>query len=216
LFGGVNGLLEKMKNDKIKPTIKTITFLMELAPDSLAAENEIIKYARSENIKLDIDFFNMLIKKRSLRGAKKEAKQVLDDIHMADLRPNIVTYGVLALSCSTPFESRDIMQTMKMTGHTVNKFVLDAMLNNAFLKKDFRFVLELMEIVIKERVRLDNSTFEKLDQFQQKMTEIVKRKDPISRKENFKVGFAKFNLRYKTWQRDVERRVITERVSKTK
>lgn len=74
LFGGVEGFLEKMKNDRIEPTVKTVTYLMELVPDSTAAENEIIKYAKSKKISLDIDFYNMLIKKRALRSNKKDAK----------------------------------------------------------------------------------------------------------------------------------------------
>lgn len=74
LFGGVDGLLEKMKNDRIEANIKTITFLMELTPGSTAAENEVIKHAKLNKIPLDIDFYNMLIKKRALRGSKKDAK----------------------------------------------------------------------------------------------------------------------------------------------
>lgn len=74
LFGGVEGLLGKMKSDRIEPNVKTITYLMELVPGSVAAEEAIIKYARTYKIQLDIDFFNMLIKKRCMRDAKADAK----------------------------------------------------------------------------------------------------------------------------------------------
>lgn len=74
LFGGVEGFLEKMEKDRIKAEIKTMTYLIDLVPNSTAAENEIVKHAKSKKIPLDIDFFNMLIKKRSLRGNKKDAK----------------------------------------------------------------------------------------------------------------------------------------------
>ena len=73
LFGGLEGLMQKMKYDRIEPNVKTVTYLIELVPGSVAAEETVIKYAKSRKIPLDIDFFNSLIKKRSMRGDKKAA-----------------------------------------------------------------------------------------------------------------------------------------------
>ena len=87
-----------------------------------------------------------------------------------------MTFGVLALACTTTFECRELLKTMKVTGKIINKYVADAMLNTAMPKCDFAFVLELMEYMSKEKVRLDESTFEKLDDFQQKMTQLLKSK----------------------------------------
>ncbi|XP_014206763.1 pentatricopeptide repeat-containing protein 1, mitochondrial [Copidosoma floridanum] len=216
LFGGVEGFLQKMKNDRITPNVKTVTYLIELVPDSVAAEDAIIKYARSEKLQLDIDFYNMLIKKRALRGATKDAKKVLDDIHRADLRPNIVTYGVMALACNSTSQSKDLLAAMKATGHTINKYVADTLFQSAFYQRDFSFTLQLMEIVRRERVRLEETTYEKLDTFQQKMSGLLKMKHPCAQKEGFKVGFATFNLRYKTWLQDMGRKVVTERESVAK
>lgn len=93
LFGGVEGFLEKMKNDRVEPNVKSLTYLIQLTPNSIAAEDTIIKYAKSNKIPLDVDFFNILIKKRALRGAKKEAKvkKILFLISLSDNYLSIYT-----------------------------------------------------------------------------------------------------------------------------
>jgi len=74
LFGGLEGFLNRMFNDGVKPDVKTITLLLDLIPNSVPAENLLIKTADEKNIELDIDFFNMLIKRRSMRFDYKAAK----------------------------------------------------------------------------------------------------------------------------------------------
>lgn len=91
----------------------------------------------------------------------------------------MVTYGVLALACSTGDESRDLLKTMKSTGQPINKYIVDSLLCAAFIRRDFGFILELMERALYQRVRLEESTYEKLDKFQKSMTELVKRKVTI-------------------------------------
>lgn len=74
LFGGIEKILERMKNDNVIPDVKTITMLMELLPPSLEAENLFLKYINKEKLTIDISFFNMLIKRRNLRKQFTEAK----------------------------------------------------------------------------------------------------------------------------------------------
>ncbi|KAJ8687748.1 hypothetical protein QAD02_023542 [Eretmocerus hayati] len=216
LFGGVDGILNKMKEDRIVPNIKTVTYLIELVPNSVAAENEVIKYAREYKIPLDIDFFNMLIKKRAVRGAKNDAMAVLDMIHLSDLRPNIMTYGVMAMACATTKESRDLLKAMDTTGHPLNKYVANALLNSAISRIDFIFIMEILQRIYKEGVRIDDDTYEKLDDFQHKMTQLVKTNHPRTKKETFKSGFSKFNMRYKSWQEEMGRKIVTEFEEKKK
>lgn len=67
LMGGFKSFVEQMKLDNVQPDIKTITYLMELVPPTVASEKAVISYAKSMKVKLDIDFYNLLIKKRSFR-----------------------------------------------------------------------------------------------------------------------------------------------------
>lgn len=74
LFGGIEGLLNRMENDGVRPDAKTITLFLDLIPNTVVAENLLIKIADEKNIPLDIDFYNMLIKRRSMRRECKAAK----------------------------------------------------------------------------------------------------------------------------------------------
>lgn len=74
LFGGLEGFLNRMAYCRVKPDIKTITLLLDLIPNSKEAEDLLIEIAEKRDVTLDIDFFNMLIKRRSMRSDYKGAK----------------------------------------------------------------------------------------------------------------------------------------------
>ena len=74
LFGGFDGIVKRMENDNVVPDMKTMTLLMELVPNNIEAEKHVIRYANSKKIGLDIDFYNVLIKKRCFRFAYDDAK----------------------------------------------------------------------------------------------------------------------------------------------
>ncbi|XP_015124506.1 pentatricopeptide repeat-containing protein 1, mitochondrial-like [Diachasma alloeum] len=77
LFGGFNGFMQRLEADGIHPDAKTMTLLLDVVPNSVAIERKLINTARTNKIPLDIDFFNMLIKKRSFRKDYKQAKRIL-------------------------------------------------------------------------------------------------------------------------------------------
>lgn len=64
LLGGCKGFLETMTQYKCTPDIKTFTLLLDCIPNSLAAEKEVLMGLRKLNVKPDLDFYNMLMKKR--------------------------------------------------------------------------------------------------------------------------------------------------------
>lgn len=74
LVGGCSGFLEDMINNECTPDIKTFSQLLDNIPNTLAAEKELLKIIRKHGVKPDLDFFNMLIKKRSTRFDYASAK----------------------------------------------------------------------------------------------------------------------------------------------
>lgn len=88
LFGGLEGFFNQMAADNVKPDAKTITLLLSLIPNTVPAEDLLIKTANDKNIDLDIDFFNMLIKRRSMRFDYKAAKVSI--LEISNLLPNII------------------------------------------------------------------------------------------------------------------------------
>ncbi|KAK5642231.1 hypothetical protein RI129_008398 [Pyrocoelia pectoralis] len=67
LVGGWSGFLQNMMDHDCTPDIKTFTQLLDTIPPTKSAEEDLLKTLRSTNVKPDIDFFNMLMKKRSCR-----------------------------------------------------------------------------------------------------------------------------------------------------
>lgn len=116
LLGGAKGLLNEMEKIKVAPNIKTFTALLDVIPPTNTAEHQIVETIRKCKIKCDVDFFNILIKKRSMRLDYEGARSVLDMIRVACLEPDIVTYGVLALGCTNVSEARDLLDEMEAKG----------------------------------------------------------------------------------------------------
>lgn len=116
LVGGLTGFLQLMKSKNITPDIQTFTTMLEVIPPTNTAEKQLLTTIRKIGLKADIDFFNILIKKRAMRFDYEGGKEVLSMIRTAGLQTDIVTYGVLALGCTTVESSRELLDQMRHRG----------------------------------------------------------------------------------------------------
>ena len=60
VMGGVSGLLELMKKDKVAPDIKTFDQLLRLIPNTAENELELLDMMEVFNVKPDVSFFNQV------------------------------------------------------------------------------------------------------------------------------------------------------------
>lgn len=67
IIGGQEDFLKEMEAYLVKPDIKIYTQMLPLIEESTEAELKLLEVMKSQDIKADIDFYNMLIKKRCLR-----------------------------------------------------------------------------------------------------------------------------------------------------
>ena len=67
MLGGVSGMLARMDCDKAKPDVKTFSLLLEVMPVSVGAETDLLSAMDFYNVQADVDFYNMLIRKRNFR-----------------------------------------------------------------------------------------------------------------------------------------------------
>lgn len=81
LVGGLRGFLSNMEENHCTPDIKSFTQLLDCLPGSLAAEKELLREMKKCGVKPDVSFFNMLIKKRSIRFDYENAKVIKIYIH---------------------------------------------------------------------------------------------------------------------------------------
>ena len=74
LFGGFEHILTSMEQDHVHPDIRTFTQMIDLIPSNLKAEQNLLTALEKYDVKPDVDFFNLLIRKRNLRRDYIHAK----------------------------------------------------------------------------------------------------------------------------------------------
>lgn len=111
-------------------------------------------------------------------------------IRTANLPPDIVTYGVLALGCKTPDEADELIQEMYNKGlrfvilfffffwkrtvnpsiisnmtHSMNMQILGAMLRQGCAQHNYEYVVKIMSIVKTERIKPNEQFLQHLHNF---------------------------------------------------
>lgn len=117
LVGGCSGFLENMEYFGIKPDIKTFTQLLDCIPSTLSAEAALLSAMKKAGVRFDVDFLNMLIKKRVMRYDYENARNVITLFKPPQYRPNIITYGIIALSCQTQQQTHHLIYEMNEAGY---------------------------------------------------------------------------------------------------
>ncbi|XP_066250525.1 pentatricopeptide repeat-containing protein 1, mitochondrial [Euwallacea similis] len=201
LVGSCKGFLQTMTEHKCTPDIKTLSLLLECVPNALTAEKEVLSAMRSLHIKPDVDFYNILMKKRSLRLDYNGARQVLTSIKQAKMRPNLITYGVLSMGCTTKEEALCLLDEMRSFSYTINAAILGAMLQQACFHKQFDYVLEMMDVAQREHILVNKKFLSHLDQFKRKC-KYLRNQKKLSKKEVEMFGV--FKSRYETWLTEVQ------------
>ncbi|XP_055690669.1 pentatricopeptide repeat-containing protein 1, mitochondrial [Lutzomyia longipalpis] len=200
LLGGMTGFLEEMRICNVAPDIKTFTELIEVIPPTLAAEKLLLRFMKDLNVKADIDFFNILIKKRSMRFDYESAKEVLGMIHTAKLLPDIVTYGVMALGCQTQAEAEELLMVMKNNDIRVNAAILGAMLRQGCSKNNFNYVMYILDLCEWEQIRPNQQFVKHLLEFEKKCRQWLKHGTPYKEIRYFTRDFKRFQKKLEEWK----------------
>lgn len=203
LLGGMSGFLQEMQHSNATPDIKTYTQLVEVLPATNAAEKRLLAQLKRDKCKVDIDFFNVLMKKRSMRFDYEAAREVLELVRIADLQADIVTYGVLSLCCKTPEEADELMQEMLLRGVRMNIQILGAMLRQGCARRNFAYVLKIMQIVLVERIKPNEQFLMHLVRFRTECYEFRASGERYAKSHEFRTGFKEFCERLEQWRVDM-------------
>ncbi|KAJ8924852.1 hypothetical protein NQ315_001007 [Exocentrus adspersus] len=144
----------------------------------------------------------MLIKKRSLRHDYESAREVLKYMAEREYRPNLVTYGVLALTCTNKAEALDLLNEMQAKSYRLSIEILGAMLCQACYHLSFNYVLELMEICVREKINPSKKFMSTLEEFIKKKCRRLLNSNELTKSQE--IGFKNLKARYKTWIQEVE------------
>ncbi|XP_070502851.1 pentatricopeptide repeat-containing protein 1, mitochondrial isoform X1 [Chironomus tepperi] len=203
LLGGLTGYLDLMKHFEVPPDLKTFTELMDVIPNTREMDIRLLKLIRKAQIQCDVDFFNILIKRRALRNDYIGAREVVDDmIKRAKLEPDIVTYGVLALTCQTRDEAWELINEMRDKGIKMNLPILGGMLKQACYNQQFDYILDILYIIKKFNMKPNDRIMDTVDRFVVSCN-YLRKKDNKNLPRNFRENVRRFKDDYVKWKEAV-------------
>uniref|UniRef100_A0AAY4EYX3 Pentatricopeptide repeat-containing protein n=1 Tax=Denticeps clupeoides TaxID=299321 RepID=A0AAY4EYX3_9TELE len=152
LIGNMEGFLNKMAEHGLQPTIKTLTLLADVVEPGSVSVQSLLSVARQNKLKLDLTFFNTLIRKTAKAGDLEGAKSVLQLITTRGLTADVQSFCNLALACSRKKDGLQLLSDMETCGVSPNAHVYSALISQATKCLDYVYLKELLQSMQKSQV----------------------------------------------------------------
>ncbi|XP_066517752.1 pentatricopeptide repeat-containing protein 1, mitochondrial isoform X2 [Hoplias malabaricus] len=144
LMGGLKGFLRKMANDELKPDIKTLTLLADIMEPGSQSVQSLISVATERGVKLDVAFFNTLIRRSAKAGDLKGAKAVKALMTKRKLPVDAQTFCGIALACGKQKDGLQLLSDMEVCGIAPNAHVFSALISQASKRLDYAYLQDLL------------------------------------------------------------------------
>lgn len=145
LIGGAEHLLEKMEANGLSPDLKTLTLLADMMEPGHQSLQVLLKAAKQHRVKLDVAFFNSVLRRTVRAGSLEDAKAVLHVMRQRHVSVNIQTYGCLALGCDRQEEGLQLLQDIEDAGLRPNVYVFSALIGRATRRLDYIYLKTLLK-----------------------------------------------------------------------
>lgn len=123
-------------------------------------------------------------------------------IRKAALKPDIVTYGVMALGCQTRTQAWELINEMNDKGIMMNMPILGAMVKQGCFRKNFAYILDILRIIKQFKMKPSIQLMETLETFI-KSCNYEKKKDSKNLSPNFRENVKKFKENFQKWKVDM-------------
>ena len=208
LMGGLAGFLEMMWKDRVKPDIKTFDQLLRVIPNTSQTEEELLEAMEKAGAKPDVSFCNQLIILRQKRGDLSAARRTLSWMTELELRPDIMTFGALALCCKDQKHVFTFIRDFQGLGMRLNTEILTTLITNTAKTLQPQSVQRLLQLCVRDEVRVNKRLLTSVESFYQTYRELVIKKEKgfevprvvdIELTQNNGHHWEKFVRYYKKW-----------------
>ncbi|XP_073522555.1 pentatricopeptide repeat-containing protein 1, mitochondrial-like [Phyllobates terribilis] len=144
VIGDLGGVLQKMKEDNVCPTIKTFTLLAAVMRAEVGSESAVRATMDAYGVQPDLTFFNTLVLKRSKTLKLQSALQLLPMMAQRGIAPNIHTFCNLARACLKEKDGLQLLEDMAICGFHPNINVYSTLINAAIKRLDDVYLTNIL------------------------------------------------------------------------
>ncbi|XP_029288099.1 pentatricopeptide repeat-containing protein 1, mitochondrial [Cottoperca gobio] len=145
LIGGAKGFLEKMAANRLSPDLRTLALLADMMEPGYQSLQMLLVAAKEHKVKLDVGFFNSVIRRAARAGDLEEAKSVLRVMRQRNVNTNVQTFGSLALGCDRQQEGLQLLKDMQEAGFKPNVYTFSALIGRASRRLDYVYLKTLLQ-----------------------------------------------------------------------
>lgn len=118
---------------------------------------------KSFNMKPNIDFLNILLRRRLFSREYKNADVVFKLIQENQLTPNIMTFGCLALKVRNVKTFEEFLNDLKAIGFELNMHMINTIYRQAGSDLNSLLVKKLFDTIIEDKVRVDSKFIDSIN-----------------------------------------------------
>lgn len=144
LIGGAEGFMENMAVNGQCPDIKTISLLADTMEPGKQSLQSLLQVAKQHSIKLDVSFFNSVIRRAARARDLEGAKAVLCVMKQRNISVDVQTYGCLALGCEQQKDGLQLIKDMEEAGLRPNVHVFSALIGRAARRMDYVYLRTIL------------------------------------------------------------------------
>ncbi|KAJ0033552.1 hypothetical protein NQD34_000659 [Periophthalmus magnuspinnatus] len=199
LIGGAQGFLQSMEVRRLKPDLKTLTLLADMAEPSPQALSLLLRTAKQHQVKLDIAFFNSVIRRAAKAGDMETVQVVVSTMRQRHVSMNLQTFGCLALGCDQERDALQLLGNMEELGLKPNVHVFSALIGRATRRLDYIYLKKLL-LLMKEKEVWPNEVIIRQLEF---AAQYPPNYDQYKRRNNYLVHIDGFRGYYQHWLRSM-------------